>query len=263
MAGTGKSTIARTVAQDLQEKRQLGTSFFFKKGEADRGNAKRLIPTLARQLMKINLQFADHVTKAIERDSDIPTSLREQFNRLLLQPLSEVDTTSHEALPMVIVIDALDECEDENDRVIKLILELFPQLQKARCLRPLIFLTSRPELSIRQGFKKQDTNNHYDLVLHEVSPSVIENDIRIYLKSKLSDIRDEHAELSPDWPGENAIIQLVTMAVPLFIFAATLYRYIEGSPRTRLEEVLPKAGPDAGLLSTKMKKQEKDIDPLY
>ena len=256
MAGTGKSTIARTVAQDLKAKGQLGASFFFKKGAADRGNANRLMPTLARQLMNFNWQFADGLTKAIERESDIATKGPvEQFNRLLLQPLLSVDTTGHETSTMVIVIDALDECE--NDTVIKLILELFPKLRDAQCLRPLIFLTSRPDPPIRQGFKKHDTNDNKDLVLHEVPPSVIESDIRIYLNYRFSGIRDAHAELPSDWPGDAAIIQLVTMAVPLFIFAATICRYIERAPRTRLDKVLP----DAGLLSTKM--QKANIDPLY
>lgn len=35
MAGTGKSTISRTVAQRLAEEGTLGGSFFFKKGETD------------------------------------------------------------------------------------------------------------------------------------------------------------------------------------------------------------------------------------
>src|SRR4051812_24634096 len=38
MAGTGKSTISRTVARSLIVKGQLGASFFFKRGEGDRGN---------------------------------------------------------------------------------------------------------------------------------------------------------------------------------------------------------------------------------
>jgi len=43
MTGTGKSTIARTVAQTFKKNGQLGASFFLKKGEADRGNARRFI----------------------------------------------------------------------------------------------------------------------------------------------------------------------------------------------------------------------------
>ncbi len=51
MAGTGKSTIARTVARSFADKGQLGASFFFKKGEGNRGNASKLLITLAVDLM--------------------------------------------------------------------------------------------------------------------------------------------------------------------------------------------------------------------
>lgn len=46
MAGTGKSTISRTVAGRLKQQNLLGASFFFKRGEEDRGTAKKLFPTL-------------------------------------------------------------------------------------------------------------------------------------------------------------------------------------------------------------------------
>jgi hypothetical protein len=66
MAGTGKSTIARTVAQTFEENQQLGATFFFKKDEADRGDAKYLIPTITTQLVTRHQQLAPSVLKAIE-----------------------------------------------------------------------------------------------------------------------------------------------------------------------------------------------------
>lgn len=51
MAGTGKSTISRTVALSFKQNKQPGASFFFKRGEADRGNATKLFTTLTQQLM--------------------------------------------------------------------------------------------------------------------------------------------------------------------------------------------------------------------
>lgn len=84
MAGTGKSTITRTVAQSFKESGLLGANFFFKKGEADRGNAKRFIPTITKQLMAHDQQLASNVLRVIRMDPDIPAkSLREQLNRLI------------------------------------------------------------------------------------------------------------------------------------------------------------------------------------
>jgi hypothetical protein len=237
MAGTGKSTIARTVARTFKEKQQLGATFFFKKGEADRGNAKYLISTVTKQLVNRYRQLVPRILEAIKDDPDISAkSIGEQFNKLLLQPLQNL--TLNQPITTVIVIDALDECEREGD--IHVILQLLPQLQKSRSIRLRIFLTSRPELPIRLGFKKH--GDHQDLVLHELPRPVIEHDIRLFFKNRLSRIRDEDDLLSStDWPGEDVIEKLVSMSAPLFIFAATLCRFIgdrKQSPRKRLAAVL-------------------------
>ncbi|KAF5543248.1 vegetative incompatibility het-E-1 [Fusarium phyllophilum] len=50
IAGTGKSTIAQTVARSFHGQRILGPSFLFARDGGDLGNANRLITTLARQL---------------------------------------------------------------------------------------------------------------------------------------------------------------------------------------------------------------------
>ena len=48
-AGMGKSTIARTVAYSFDKiNKCLGATFFFKRGEGDRGSAKRSFPTIVK-----------------------------------------------------------------------------------------------------------------------------------------------------------------------------------------------------------------------
>lgn len=135
------------------------------------------------------------------------------------------------------MIDALDECEREED--IQVILQLLPRVQESSsvCLR--IFVTSRPELPIRLGFK-QIANNHQDLILHEIPKPVIEHDISLFLKDRFARIKQERS-LSPDWPGDDNIQALVTMAIPLFIFAATLCRFVgdmKWNPEKRLAIIL-------------------------
>ncbi|KAK2730815.1 g-protein beta wd-40 repeats containing [Colletotrichum kahawae] len=49
-AGTGKSTIARTIADTLDGENRLVSGYFFKRGEQGRNDTIRLFPTLAAQL---------------------------------------------------------------------------------------------------------------------------------------------------------------------------------------------------------------------
>ncbi|KAL3428820.1 hypothetical protein BDV09DRAFT_203834 [Aspergillus tetrazonus] len=215
-AGTGKSTISRTVAELFKARGLLGASFFFKRGEADRDNARRFVSTIAKQLMVSNRQLAPSIAKAIEDDADISTkALSQQFEKLLLQPLSkgkQCQTIS------VVVLDALDECKEDD---IEVLLRYLPQLQNSKSIRLRIFLTSRPELPIRRGFKQNQ--DYQALVLQEV-PGV-EDDIRIFLNHEFSQIKEKR-EVPGDWPGDQTVEKLVRMSVPLFIFAATVCRFV-------------------------------------
>jgi type II secretory pathway predicted ATPase ExeA len=235
MAGTGKSTIARTVAQSFKNRGLLGATFFFKRGEADRGSAKYLISTITRQLVTRHRRLAPDILNAIKNDPDIASKfLSEQSDKLLYQPLMKLHLA--QSTTIVIVIDALDECDGEND--IYVILRLLSKLQEIKSVHLRVFLTSRPELPIRLGFKQD--KNHQDLVLHEIPSPVIEHDIRLFLEHKLSEIRIERS-LSLEWPGTENIEKLVKMAVPLFIFAATICRFVgdrDWLPEKRLLAIL-------------------------
>jgi hypothetical protein len=101
-------------------------------------------------------------------------------------------------------------------------------------------VTSRPELHIRVGFKEMPNGRYQDLVLHEVPRSTIEHDIRLFLEHELGVIQRERM-LSSEWPARNDILTLVKLAVPLFIYAATVCRYVgsKGSnPIAFLKKVL-------------------------
>ncbi|KAJ5151368.1 uncharacterized protein N7482_010620 [Penicillium canariense] len=237
MAGTGKSTISRTVASRLKEQSLLGASFFFKRGEEDRGSAKKLFPTLTEQLVVSIPQMLPRVLKAIDDDPNISEKvLREQFEKLLLDPLFEIEHYG-ETTTKVIVIDALDECDLEED--IGLILRLLPQVQKSTSVHFQFLLTSRPELPIRLGFKGI-TGAYQDVVLHEIAKPVIEHDISLYFEDQLLRIKQSRS-FPPDWPGDAATKELVDRAVPLFIAAATLCRFIgdmNWNPQKRLEAIL-------------------------
>jgi NACHT domain len=239
MAGTGKSTIARTVAQSFADRGQLGASFFFKKGEGDRGNASRFFTTITRDLMARLPGLISGIRKAVDADYAISEkALKDQFEKLILQPFLEIKQAPPKALGLVVVIDALDECEREED--VRAILQLLSRTKDISPVSLRVFVTSRPELPIRLGFKQMLDGTYQDLILHDVPKETIGHDIALFLEHELGKIREKRS-LSPDWPSKGQILALVEMATPLFIFAGTACRYIgdkRDNPKRRLDIVL-------------------------
>ncbi|KAL5596374.1 hypothetical protein FOVSG1_010063 [Fusarium oxysporum f. sp. vasinfectum] len=246
MAGTGKSTIARTIAHARSKRGDLGASFFLKRGEIDRGNLNKLMSTLAYQLALSIPGATPFIKKALDANPAIVgKSVKEQFEKLIQEPLSEAAVMTTVPSSVVMVIDALDECDQEAD-----IRSLINILSQAKTVRPplQVFLTSRPELPIRLGFSEVQ-GSYQDLVLHEIPAQIVEHDIVIFLDDEFKKIRHDfnltvcdERKLPPDWPGCATVQTLAQMAVPLFIFAATVCRFVKGrkcdSPRTQLRKVL-------------------------
>ncbi|KAF6513711.1 hypothetical protein HZS61_007036 [Fusarium oxysporum f. sp. conglutinans] len=245
-AGTGKSTISRTVAQLRYSHGDLGASFFFKRGEVDRGSLDKFVPTLAIQLAQSVPATALAIKNTIDTDPTIVgKSVREQFDKLVREPLSKASGAIATLSSLVIVIDALDECEQDKD--IKLLISI---LTNTQILRPRlrVFLTSRPELPIRLGFSKVK-GTYKDLILDQIPAQTVGHDIFVFLADEFRRIRDDfnitvgdERKLPSDWPGQQTLQTLTRMAVPLFIFAATVCRFIDdrncGSPPMQLQEVL-------------------------
>ncbi|PTD03458.1 Vegetative incompatibility protein HET-E-1 [Fusarium culmorum] len=241
MAGTGKSTISRTVAHSRSKRGDLGASFFFKRGEMDRGNLDKLMPTLAYQLALSLPGVAFFVKKTLDGNPAIVgKSVREQFQKLIQEPLSEAAALAKVSSPVVIVIDALDECDQEVD--IRLLINILSQV-KVACPQLRVFLTSRPELPIRLGFSEV-RGAYQDLVLHSIPAQIIEHDIIVFLNNEFEKIRNAfnltvciERKLPSDWPGRPTVQSLARMAVPLFIFAATVLLDQEGkSHGSQLEQ---------------------------
>jgi hypothetical protein len=220
MAGTGKSTIARSAAQSFADQHQLAASFFFKKGEGERGNATRFFTTIATDLVDHVPELIPGIWKALSADPRISERvLKDQFEKLILYPLSEIQQALSQDLARIVVIDALDECEQEED--IRVILQL---LARAKDIKPVslrILVTSRPEFPIHSSFKQMSDGTYQDLALHDVPKETIEHDIRLFLEHKLREIQVQRS-LSQKWPTKDQIQALVERAVPLFIFAATV-----------------------------------------
>ncbi|KAL8306287.1 hypothetical protein RB600_010221 [Gaeumannomyces tritici] len=248
MAGTGKSTISRTVAEKLFAAKVPSASFFFKKGEGDRGSAAIFFTTILAQLVRQVPILASHVQSAIENDPTIvDKNKKEQFEKLFLELLDKCKGDIPG--PLAIVVDALDECDREEDATA--LVRLLSKAKEATSIRIRFFVTSRPELPIRLGFKDID-GSYQDLALHEMPEPDIKKDISTFLRSELAEIRRKFNKtilgpgLPSDWSSPTSFEDLVNMAVPLFILASTACRFIAdsnfGDPGKQLDKILEYKG---------------------
>lgn len=244
-AGTGKSTISRTVAETFaKKKRYLEASFFFKRGEGDLGDASRFFPTLAAQLAGQVPSLKQEISTALTSTQHVTNmNMRDQFKNLLLNPLRRAMRDHGQGVTVSLVVDALDECESAED--LQRILSLLPEIQQIPSLRVRIFLTSRPELPVDLGFKNIHENDHRDVFLEEFQLPAIEQDLRLYFRDQFQSIKSKRRQrrrpdiLPADWPTVEQVDALVVLAIPLFIFAFTVCRWLsQSSPEKRLHDFL-------------------------
>lgn len=222
MAGTGKSTIARTFAHELSHQSILGASFFFSRGTGDLGQAAKFVSTIACQLADISPLIKRYICEAISQNGGVTRQgLRNQWKELILRPLARLN--GQPILTLTFVIDALDECEHEED--IGTLLQLFIEAKDVTAVNLKVFVTSRPETPIRIGFRDMSEIIYEDLVLHDIPRLIIEQDICVYLTHELVIIRKER-NLPSHWPSHETLDILIQKSNGLFIYIATACRFV-------------------------------------
>jgi hypothetical protein len=231
-------------------------SFFFSRGGGDVGHAGKFFTSFAVQLARHVPQIQRFISEAIIEQNDIANqSLRDQWRQLVFRPLLRLDSSSFPS-SYVLVVDALDECDSEDD--IRMILQLLTEARTLKTVRLRVFLTSRPEIPIRHSFYQIPDAERQDFVLHNISPSIVNHDISIFLQHNLNFIAGERS-LGAGWPDEQIVKRLVYNANGLFIWAATACRFIREGKRfaaKRLDMILESS-------STAINAPEKHLNEIY
>jgi len=233
LAGTGKSTIAQTIAERLFADDQLGASFFCSRDFEDRSNLHFIFPTLAVQLARKYTEFRLIFVPLARSDPEIAyESLYNQMEKLIVRPLVK------SSISTVIVIDALDECKDEEpaSAILSVIGQFVSKIPKTK-----IFVTGRPEPRIREGFRLPLLEQVTDVfVLHEVKSSQVNRDIRIFFKHRFSELAGRRRGLD-GWPTEEQLDQLCERAAGLFVYAVATVKFVDhknNSPKRQLDRLL-------------------------
>ena len=250
MAGTGKSTIARTLAHYFQSIGTLGGSFFFSRSSGEANNAVNFVGTLARHLANRSLKLRRSVCEAISTHEDVTRQgLRNQWKELILAPLSSTRGQIEGRTTLNLVIDALDECGSDED--IETILQLCVEVKDLKEVDLGVFITSRPEVTIRLGFNDIPDIIHQKLDLRDVPRHLVEHDLSVLLEREFGRISIKHK--LPGWPKHEDIRSLVQQSDCLFIYATTACRYIgelDKDPEERLSEVLGSGSTPGGNTAT-------------
>lgn len=255
LAGVGKTTIATSVSRVLNERRWLGGSFFFSRDVALRNKPNHLFSTIAFQMASIHPSITTAICVAIATDIDIGRSaVVNQFEELVQKPLLEVPDIGH---PVIILLDALDECGTEKERE-----ELLSVIRKGLLNLPhfvKFVITSRPDADIN-ALVTSMRKSVLSYELHTRQKNVDE-DIKAFISTRMEDIARKW-DLPDDWPGDRHRQQLVDRAAGLFIWASTTCEFVEdeqeGGPEFQLGLVL--RGPD---VSNSSPSPWRTLDYLY
>ncbi|KAJ6571391.1 WD40-repeat-containing domain protein [Mycena capillaripes] len=219
-AGSGKSTIAKTVASTLaRDKQILAASFFFSRDYTERKDIRFVPATIARQLADHNIAFERLLVKFLDNDRTgiLSAEPRMQFQTLVVDILAQMPPS---ATPWVICLDALDECGQDRGQV------FLRWLSDSIAHIPAhvqFFLTGRPDVPSYLKLDKLHPLMH-NIILDEVDPITVERDIRLYVEQSLDGNRWTTRE---SWKVRDTDVDEITRrASGLFVFAATAVRYI-------------------------------------
>jgi hypothetical protein len=248
-AGYGKTAVAGTVAEKLEEKlieldfNLLGATFFFWRTSSERNSPARFIITLTYQLFVSIPELAPHIENAIKRDPMILSkALEVQLTKLIIGPFKALGDTKH--MPnRLIIVDGLDECinSDQESRVEKRYAEDQERVQirildlvhtLASHSFPLSFLVlSRPEAWIKQHMESRKFKDLVEFVdLYKVGDNM--NDVEKFVKEELSRLGVN---------DEDLVKGLVGRAGGHILYASTAIRHIDDpycNPHNRLQSLL-------------------------
>jgi len=221
LAGTGKSTIAQTFAETTFADGKLGASFFCSRDFADRSNLQAIFPTLAFQLAYRYPPFRKELLQVLRACPDVRhESLCSQMEKLIVGPLKATHT------PTLIIIDALDECKDEQpaSAILSILSHYVDQIPNVK-----FFITGRPESQIRSGFRLRSILPITEILkLHEVKPETVDNDIKLFFQTQLADLAENRSDCDSmeDWPSPSDIETLCKKAAGFFIYASTVVKFV-------------------------------------
>ncbi|KAJ3531320.1 hypothetical protein NMY22_g8203 [Coprinellus aureogranulatus] len=267
-AGAGKTALMGTVSDVLKGRGRLAATFFFSSftSSAERRSKRSFVTTLAYQLQRhpaLKRKVSETMRATIHEDPALfGMSLKEQVDSLILRPLRRFagDETSMSGRPLVIIVDGIDVCGDDQDEGSHAsreddqleVLSALLHAIKDDAFPFRVVVASRPEHWIRHFFNEIPTAVASEVTVAEIflggnySP---DEDIEIFLTDRFAEISRRHRFRPFTWPSEQAIRTLVHEASGQFIYATTIIRFVDAPgkyPKEQLDILLRIRQPEGG-----------------
>jgi hypothetical protein len=205
VAGAGKSTVAKEMSEKWRFSGCLAGCFFFSRDAEETRTPRLFFTTIAQQgLVRLGQDVRAAVATGIRKLIDpIAATLEEQCSNIFVEPIKATKA------PIILVLDALDECEPRTCK--QLLRVLLPKLPSLSHLK--LFMTSRPETHIQEELADVIYRN-LSIRSDEVSNS---KDVEYFMRQRLS-----KASLSHD-----QVEQIIDRAGGLFIWAKTVCHLLD------------------------------------
>ena len=222
LPGSGKSTIASSLISRLAARGQLGSAFFFKRGDVTLSDPTAVWRTVAYDLAQRDHTFARHLVEALKRRSVDPgrPDITLHFRHLVKEPLIR----SSPRLPLIIIIDALDECGSDISQIEqrRIFIDTITQWSSLPGRYKLI-VTGRDQ---RMPDTFRAVCKCVTLSIGDIDDEVANRDIRYFFEVRFAEFGDV---LSPELRQGRVFDALTTRATGLFIWADTVVRFMEQS----------------------------------
>ena len=233
--GAGKSAIAQIIAEYFHEatRKYLLATFIFSRSAGNRNDARAFVSTIAYQIALSLPQTRSLIELAVEEDPLIfEKSLETQLHALVILPLQSIaiDASPEEKnrWPRLIVIDGLDECQGSETQ--QSVLQLLCALSREQPIPLAVFITSRPEPTIRNAFNTGILNQLSTRIALDSSYNP-DKDIRKFLVEEFAHMREHHEsvaklEFPPVWPTADTIKTLLAKSSGQFIYPSVVVKFV-------------------------------------
>ncbi|GJJ11063.1 hypothetical protein Clacol_005294 [Clathrus columnatus] len=212
-AGVGKSAIAHSIAVQFESIGRLGSFFCFDRNYPLERRRDKIFSTIARDLADLDSRIKHELAKVIRNRTSLRTTTDPhlQWKNLIFEPLNAIADVS--TGPILIIVDALDECDNPSSRQ-----DLLKVLEAEITSLPInirVLITSRPENDIMLTFNK--LRPHIRIKMMDTIPeSESKRDILTYLKANLDSF------------GDSQLTHLVGLSQGLFQWAYLASQFLNG-----------------------------------